>query len=474
MKKVLLNVLTIIFSLFVMCIGLYFFHERQIAKYWNYCINEIKTQLWDDIWNISSDYIGRTYAWKFLYSWSVTFDWKDYNFYCKVLLQNNKVDLELQEVSSKEFDEIQQSKVLSIEKLKETFTGNIINWSELEEIDITWDNTLYYNDKFWFAVNLWEQWKWWKIELKTHNAQFWENAISRSIEFHKEWFDYDVYSLSIDKIEKYDSMKKQDVFWTEDEFEKWIKWKNNKYLFVGYANDQLAPYIDTTNEYQQLFLDWFLFYDVNVEVEEDYKVCKRYFDWCNWCTMQDNWDYICTEEACEQHQEPYCGDEPVVEEPNISLIDQLKQSSENRINWKVDESLLTNKPNNIYFDITWDNTLYYNDEFWFSISLWKEWKWWKIENAYEWKYLASVWIRNEWLKTIWIFIIDNTTYQRVKDSLSSDWDEYIWNNNKYTFQRRIVENWEKLWEYKLHLYDVEEQETIEEVWNINSAFSEFE
>lgn len=146
----------------------------------------------------------------------------------------------------------------------------------------------------------------------------------------------------------------------------------------------------------------------------------------------------------------------------------------NIINWKVDENLLTNKPNHIYFDITWDNTLYYIDEFWLSFSLWKEWKWWKIENAYEWKYLASVWIRNEWLKTIWIFIIDNTTYQRVKDSLSSDWDEYIWNNNKYTFQRRIVENWEKLWEYKLHLYDVEEQETIEKVWNINSAFSEFE
>ena len=98
--------------------------------------------------------------------------------------------------------------------------------------------------------------------------------------------------------------------------------------------------------------------------------------------------------------------------------------------------------------------MYYIDEFWLSISLWEEWKWWKIENAYEWKYLASVWIRNEWLKTYWIFIIDNLTYQRVKDWLSSDWNEYIWNNNKYTFQRRIVENWDNLWEYELNLYDV--------------------
>ena len=142
----------------------------------------------------------------------------------------------------------------NIDELINWFTWTILNWTEIKLFDITWDNTLYYNDKFWFAVNLWEQWKWWKIELKTHNEQFWKNAISRSIHFYKEWFDYDVYSLSIDKIEKYDSMKKQDVFWTEDEFEKWIKWKNNKYLFVGYANDQLAPYIDTTDEYQQLFL----------------------------------------------------------------------------------------------------------------------------------------------------------------------------------------------------------------------------
>ena len=259
MKKVLLSVLTIILSLFVMCIGLYFFHERQIAKYWNYCINEIKTQLWDDIWNISSDYIGRTYAWKFFYSWRVIFDWKDYNFYCKVLLQNNKVDLELQEVSLKEFDEIQKSKVLSIEELKETFTGNIINWSELEEIDITWDNTLYYIDEFWLAFTLWE-----------------------------------------------------------------------------------------------------------------------------------------------------------------------------------------------------------------------EWKWWKIENAYEWKTLASVWIRKEWLKLIWIFMIDNNTYQSVKDSLSDDWDETIWDNNQYTFQRRIVDNWSKLWEVNLNFYDVEESYIKEQKWNINSEFLEFE
>ena len=161
-------------------------------------------------------------------------------------------------------------------------------------------------------------------------------------------------------------------------------------------------------------------------------------------------------------------EEPVVDEPEISLIDQLKQSfTWNLINWKVDESLLTNKPNNIYFDITWDSTLYYIDEFWLAFTLWEEWKWWKIENAYEWKYLASVRIRNEWLKTYWIFIIDNTTYQRIKDSLSNDEDETIWYNNQYTFQRRIVDNWDKLWEYNLVLYEVDNEK-----YNLYNQFLE--
>lgn len=156
--------------------------------------------------------------------------------------------------------------------------------------------------------------------------------------------------------------------------------------------------------------------------------------------------------------EAACTRESKIEEPEISLIDQLKQSfTWNLINWRVDESLLTNKPNSIYFDITWDNTLYYIDEFWLAFTLWEEWKWWKIENAYEWKYLASVRIRNEWIKTYWIFIIDNTTYQRVKDSLSNDEDETIWYNNQYTFQRRIVDNWDKLWEYNLILYEVDNE-----------------
>lgn len=37
--------------------------------------------------------------------------------------------------------------------------------------------------------------------------------------------------------------------------------------------------------------------------------CNRYFDGCNRCTKQDDWERICTEEACEQYQEAHCADE---------------------------------------------------------------------------------------------------------------------------------------------------------------------
>jgi len=44
-------------------------------------------------------------------------------------------------------------------------------------------------------------------------------------------------------------------------------------------------------------------------VDEPIEDCNRYFDGCNRCTKQDDWERICTEEACEQYQETYCADE---------------------------------------------------------------------------------------------------------------------------------------------------------------------
>ena len=97
-----------------------------------------------------------------------------------------------------------------------------------------------------------------------------------------------------------------------------------------------------------------------------------------------------------------------VEEPELSEIEKLKQSFVwNIIDWKVDKESLTLQPSNISFNVEWDDTLYYLNEFWIALVLWEDWKWWKVENAYEWKNLASVWLKKSWNRTYWFFLIDN-------------------------------------------------------------------
>ena len=150
-----------------------------------------------------------------------------------------------------------------IETLKQSFTWTIIDWTNLGIVEITQDNTLYFNDKFWFAVVLWKEWNWWKIEAKTHNEQFWEDAISWSIAFTKKWFDHANYGLGINKNDKYDNMKEHEEFWSEEDYEKSTKWRNNKYYFIGNVGGFISPSMDTSEELDNnLFPNWFIFYDV--------------------------------------------------------------------------------------------------------------------------------------------------------------------------------------------------------------------
>ena len=57
--------------------------------------------------------------------------------------------------------------------------------------------------------------------------------------------------------------------------------------------------------------------DVKIEVDEvpdDFDGCNNYFDGCNRCSMQDDWEIVCTELACEEYQEAYCADEQYSEQ----------------------------------------------------------------------------------------------------------------------------------------------------------------
>lgn len=141
--------------------------------------------------------------------------------------------------------------------------------------------------------------------------------------------------------------------------------------------------------------------------------------------------------------------------PVPSEIEILKQYFQwDIIDWKVDKESLTLQPSNISFNVEWDDTLYYLNEFWIALVLWEDWKWWKVENAYEWKNLASVWLKKSWNRTYWFFLIDNKYFHTWQENPQPD-EELVWENNKYHIVMRTVNNWGKDWSFDLVIYDVE-------------------
>jgi len=55
---------------------------------------------------------------------------------------------------------------IAFNQLKETFTWNIVDWTNIEVVDVTWNYTLYYNDEFGIATVLWEEWKWYSVWIQ--------------------------------------------------------------------------------------------------------------------------------------------------------------------------------------------------------------------------------------------------------------------------------------------------------------------
>ena len=129
-------------------------------------------------------------------------------------------------------------------ELKKSFTWNIVDWTNHEIIEITWDYTLYYNDEFWFATVLWKEWKWysvwvWRVDddiefswelvkIKRPMILFWtpmddENKDLFLMDFYHYWFGI----ISNDDIEK---IKTHSDLWNTS-FKNYYKWENNKYNF---------------------------------------------------------------------------------------------------------------------------------------------------------------------------------------------------------------------------------------------------
>ena len=137
-----------------------------------------------------------------------------------------------------------------VDEFLDWFTWNIINWSDWGSYVVTWDNTLYYNDNYWFAMKLWKEWNWAKIEIITLWEELWEE---------NEWPIYPIIDVSKPKIKDDWSMDWYSILrfpiMTKIQYEKAIELSkggemcddkcsqestighNNKYYFqLGYTN----------------------------------------------------------------------------------------------------------------------------------------------------------------------------------------------------------------------------------------------
>ena len=324
-----------------------------------------------------------------------------------------------------------------------------------------------------------------------------KNAFDEDIKVEKEAYEQylklrdalleEGVDIELDSV--YRSVSRQEELWAEFEEEYGIDYTKKYVAVPWYSEHHTALAIDIC-----IKKDWVLIYENDDMIAEkeifdkihaklaDYGFILRYLEWKEDITwygyeprhlryvgdvkvakeIMDKWltleEYLGEEkiDTILPEDEPEINNEvELVEEPELSEIETLKQSFVwNIIDWTVDKDLLTLKPSNIPFDVEWDNTLYYLDEFWIALVLWEDWKWWKVENAYEWKYLASVRLKKSWNKTYWFFLIDNEYYHTRQENPQPD-EELVWENNKYHIVMRTVKNWGKDWSFDLVVYDVE-------------------
>ena len=89
--KVVLCVLCIVFIGWVVAWYMFFHAEKKITTFSTYCMDSVRAELSDHIWNVVLMYGGKD-AWAYLYSWSVSYEWVNYDYTCAV---KAKDDVEL-------------------------------------------------------------------------------------------------------------------------------------------------------------------------------------------------------------------------------------------------------------------------------------------------------------------------------------------------------------------------------------------
>ena len=80
----------------LVCAWLFIHNENKIKQNSVYCGDKLRQELWESLENVSMPNVTKL-DWAYIYIWSVTSEWVNYNFSCKVYSKEN-VDLELEPV----------------------------------------------------------------------------------------------------------------------------------------------------------------------------------------------------------------------------------------------------------------------------------------------------------------------------------------------------------------------------------------
>ena len=192
-------------------------------------------------------------------------------------------------------------------ELKKSFTWNIVDWTNQELVEITWDYTLYYNDEFWFATVLWEEWKWYSvwvqrieddieyswelIKIKRPMILFWtpmdEEIKDLFLMDYHYWFSV----VSNDDVEK---IKNSNDLWNTS-FKNDYKWENDKYSFFEASTQwhwsqryliQYFPNLDC-----KTWTGW-IEYDINWNPHEYLDVDCNGYEVINWEAVKTRKSWI--------------------------------------------------------------------------------------------------------------------------------------------------------------------------------------
>ena len=82
-KKVLWCILAIILIAWIVCAWLFICNENKIKQNSVYCGDKLRQELWEYLENVSMPNATKL-DWAYIYTWSVTSEWVNYNFSCKV------------------------------------------------------------------------------------------------------------------------------------------------------------------------------------------------------------------------------------------------------------------------------------------------------------------------------------------------------------------------------------------------------